>query len=832
MAGTERGFGSYSPLMRQDLAYALKTLVKQRGFTATALVTLALCIGANTAIFTVLEHVVLRGLPFPEPDRLVTMYNLYPGVRVTEYGSNGVPDYLDRRKLTNVFSEVALTGNIGYEVGLGGSPQRIRGQYVTPSFFTVLGVRPLLGRTFSEEEGTLGKEKVAVLTEGLWKDMFGHDPNVAGKDIRLNGSLYRIVGVMPASFRIADDDDQVRIYTSFAFRPDQTTNQARHSNNWGMIARLKPGVTLAQARERLDDLNRRNLDLMPEARQLILDTRFYTKIVKLKDEIVRDIRPTLYLLQIAVAVVLLIGCVNMANLMLVRSNVRLKELAIRYSLGAGRWRIARQLITESVLLALLGGALGIGVGYAGVRLLSYLGAKDLPRGGTVAIEAGALAFTGAIAILTGLVFGSVPLFHVLRSDLNEIFRGNERGGTSGRGAMWVRSALVVSEFGFAFVLIVGAGLLTMSFARLLRVDPGFKPDHVMTAAVSLPRQRYGDDARTRNFLADLTQRVAAIPGVRHAALTTYLPFGGNNNASVIMIVGRPLGPGETPPVPGWNHVGAGYFDAMGIPILQGRGIADSDGQDAPKVAVIDRFLALKYFPNGDAVGHKIQRGIQLPGDKDVPPECTIVGVAGSVKTGSLAEDNPVGQVYFSYKQFVPRNGYLVVRTGGGDAQLMGAMRRELQRLDPEMPLVDAKAMPERLSTSLKSRRAAMTLCLIFAGLALLLAAIGIYGVLAYSVAQRTREFGIRVALGASSRELVGMVVKQGLRMAALGLAAGAAGAFAVTRMMRALLFDVRPADPGVFLMVAVVLAAVAALASLIPSARAVRVPPATALRYE
>ncbi len=818
--------------MRQDFVYALKTLARQRGFTAAALFTLALCIGANTAIFTELEHVVLRALPFPQSNQLVTMYNLYPGVGVTENGSNGIPDYLDRRKLRNVFSEVALSGSIGYEAGLGGSPQRIRGQQVTPSYFTVLGVRPLLGRTFTEEEGTLGQEKVAVLTEGLWKDMFGRDPNIAGKDIRLNGSPYRIVGVMPASLRIADDDDQVRIYTSFAFRPEQTTDQARHSNNWGMIARLKPGVTLAQAQERLDDLNRRNLDIMPETRQLLLDARFYTKIATLKDEIVRDIRPTLYLLQIAVAVVLLIGCVNLANLMLVRSTVRLKELAIRYSLGAARWRIARQLLTESVLLTLLGGALGIGVGYGGVRLLSYLGANDLPRGSTVALDGGALAFTAAIALLTGLVFGSVPLFHVLRSNLGEIFRGNERSGTSGRGATWVRSALVVSEFAFAFVLIAGAGLLTMSFARLLRVDPGFNPDSVMTAAVSLPHQRYGDDVPARNFFANLTQRVAAIPGVRHAALTTYLPFSGDNNSSVIMIVGHALAPGETPPVPGWNHVGAGYFDAMRIPILQGRGIADSDGAGAPKVVVIDRFLAHKYFPHGDAVGHKIQRGIQVAGDKDVPPECTIVGVAGSVKTGSLAESNPVGQVYFSYKQFVPRNGYLVVRTERDDPQLTAAMRRELRQLDPEMPLVDAKTMPERLSTSLTTQRAAMTLCLIFAGLALLLAAVGIYGVLAYSVSQRTREIGIRVALGAGSHEIVAMVVKQGLRMAALGLAVGAAGAFAATRMMTALLFDVRPADPGVFLMVAVVLAAVASLASLIPSARAVRIPAATALRYE
>ncbi len=814
--------------MPQDFAFGLKILLKQRSFTVAALLTIALCIGANTAIFTVLENVVLRPLPYPDDDRLLTMFNVYPGVGVIDRGANGVPDYLDRRKMTDVFSEVALLGDNGYEIGMSGSPQLIHGEYVTPSFFKTLGVRPLLGRTFTEEEATLGKEKVAVLSEGLWKEQFAGDPKVAGKDIRLNGNRYRIVGVMPGTFGIPGGD--VRVWVSFAFTQQQTSDDARHSNNWGMIARLKPGVTLTQARERIDALNHRNLDLFPKYRQLIVNARFGTRILLLKDEMVRDIRPALYLLQIAVGVVLLIGCVNVANLMLVRSNARMKELAIRYSLGAGRWRIARQLLTESLLLSLAGGALAVGIGYGGVRLLSYLGAKDLPRGQAIGIDGTALAFTAAIALLAGIAFGSAPLFHVLRRDLNEVFRGGERSGTAGRGAAWVRSALVVCQFALAFILLIGSGLLTVSFARLLKVDAGFQADNVATAEIALPKARYSDDARARNFVSDLLARLAAIPGVRHVGATTFLPFSGNNNSSVIMIVGHALAPGENPPVPGWNQVNAGYFQAMGIPVLQGRALSESDGPDSPKVVVIDQFLARKHWPRGNAIGAQITRGIELGGYK--PDVCTIVGVVGSVKTGDLAENNPVGQVYYSIRQYPPRDMHLALKTDSGNSQTVTAVRRELRRADPEMPLFDVKTMTERLSSSLANRRAAMALCLMFGVLALLLAAIGVYGVLAYSVSQRTREIGVRVALGAGARDVVGMVVGQGLRMAAAGLAIGAMGAFAVTRLMSAMLFEIRPSDPKVFLIVTVVLAAVSAIASLIPSARAARIPPAVALRYE
>lgn len=810
--------------MWQDVKLALKLLWTQKAFSLAALLTLALCIGANTAIFTVLDTVVLRGLPFSEADRLVTMYNVYPGVGV-ERGSNGVPDYLDRRKLTDVFAEVALIGYSGYDVGQDGSPQRIQGQYVTPSYFRTLGIRPVLGRVFSEDEAILGKEKVALLGEGLWRSLYAGDPDIVGRDIRLSGAPYRIVGVVPDSFGLSSDPP--RIWVPFAFTPQQTSDDARHSNNWGMIARLQPAVTVAYAQQRLDALNRENLERFPKYRSLLENARFGTRVLGLQDELIRDIRPTLYLLQAAVGVVLLIGCVNLANLLLVRSNLRMRELAIRFSLGAGRWRLGRQLLTESVLLSVIGGILGVAVAFGGVRFLATIGARELPRGNSIQIDGAVLAFTAAVAVLTGLAFGSVPLVHVMRRDLNAVFRDNDRGGTSGRHSLSLRSALVVCQVSLAFVLLVGSGLLTLSFVRLLSVKPGFHPENVATARFSLPRSRYKEDALALNFISGLLGKVRAAPGVEHAGATTYLPFSGNNNSSVVSIVGRPLGPGENPPVPGWNTVDSGYFSAMGIPLLQGRPFADSDAKESQKVVIIDEFLARKYWPKGDAIGNQVRRGIE---DKD--DACTIIGVAGSVKTGNLAEQNPVGQIYFHYRQFVPRSMHVVLKSQLGGAQLTSALRREILSADAELPLFDTKTMPERIAASLLDKRAAMLLCSIFGGLALLLAAIGIYGVLAYSVAQRTREIGIRTALGAGVSDILGMTLGQGLRLAGTGLALGAVLSFLVMRLVTAMLYDVKPADPLVFAAGTLVLGAVAGLASLVPSLRAVRVKPAVALRYE
>ena len=578
-------------------------------------------------------------------------------------------------------------------------------------------------------------------------------------------------------------------------------------------------------------LNKFQIERSGPLRTLLENARFGSVVVGLKDQMVKDIRPTLYLLQGAVLFVLLIDCVNVANLMLVRANIRMKELAIRHSLGAARGRLARQLLTESVTLAGIGGLLGIGLAYAGVQVLAWLGAHDLPRGANLHLDGRALLFSALVAGLTGLVFGSVPVYHLMRRDLNAIFRQNGRTGTSERSAVWTRSALVVCQVSLAFVLLIGASLLGLSFARLLNVSPGFQAENVQTATFGLPYSRYSDAARTANFTASVLEQIRAVPGVLHAGTTDFLPFGGNQNASVITIEGYAMANGENPPVPGWGVVDPGYFETMGIPLLQGRGFTAADTADSLHVAVIDQYLAHKYFPKGDAVGRQITRGLGAD-HEEKNYLCTIAGVVGSVKTSDLAEKTPIGQVYFAHRQYPSRNNYLVVKSRGGDASVASAVRAIFAKADPELPLFDVRTMTQRLETSLRERRAVMLVCGAFAALALVLSAIGIYGVLAYTVSQRTREFGIRVALGAQAGTVVRMVVGQGIKLAAIGLVLGAVGAVALTRLMTTMLFDVKPGDPMVYLAVAAVLMLVAAAASFAPSVRVARIRPATALRSE
>jgi predicted permease len=460
-----------------------------------------------------------------------------------------------------------------------------------------------------------------------------------------------------------------------------------------------------------------------------------------------------------------------------------------------------------------------------VSLLSWLGAEELPRGGDIRIDSAVLLFTMAMTLLTGLVFGSVPLLSLFKRDLNEVFRGNERMGTAGRHALSLRAALVVTQISLAFMLLIGSGLLTRSFMRLMTVNPGFRPENVATARFSLPSNRYKDGPQRRAAVDALLEKARAIPGAKYVGVTTFLPFSGNYNASGLVIEDHPPKPGELPPVPGWNTISSGYLQAMGIPLLSGRNFSDSDGSDSLRVALVDQFMARKYWPNGDPIGSKV-RGME---SKDA---FTIVGVVGSVKTSDLAEQNPVGQVYFHYKQNPP-DGMSVVMRGETDRTLLtGSLRGALAQVDPELALFDTKSMPERLSGSLLNRRAAMALCLIFAGLALLLAAIGIYGVLAYSVAQRTREIGIRMALGANAPDVLQMVLGQGAKVTGIGLAIGGAGAFLITRAMVSLLFEVKSYDPLVFLATGALLAAVALVASLIPSLRAMWIHPSEALRHD
>jgi predicted permease len=815
--------------MLQDFRFGLKLLWKEKAFAITALLTLALCIGANTAIFTVLRTVVLEPLAFTAPDRLVSVFNIYPGIEVSDNGSNAVPDYFDRRQLTEIFESVTLTRGNGFDLGSEGSAVHLEAQSITPSFFHVLRVSPAVGRAFTEDDAVYKKDQFVILSYGLWKDKFAGDVHIVGRDIRLSGRPYRVVGVMPRGFE--SPGSGAKLWVPLSFAPEQTLDSARHSNSWDMIARLQPGVSIATAQRRIDVLNKFQVERAGQLRKLLENARFGSIVRGLKDEMVHDIKPTLYLLQAAVVFVLLIGCVNVANLMLVRSNIRMKELAIRHSLGAARGRLARQLLTESVTLAALGGAFGILLAYGGVRVLAMLGAQELPRGAAIHLDGSALAFSAALAGLTGLVFGSVPVYHLMRRDLNVIFRQTGRTGTSERGAVWTRSALVVCQVTLAFVLLIGAGLLTLSFARLLNVSPGFQPRNVDTAMFLLPNSRYKDVAEMRSFVSRVMEGMRAIPGVERAGVANLLPFGGNNNNSVMTFEGRALGPGENPPVPQWNVVDPDYFATMGIPLLQGRFLDRTDAATSQRVVVIDQYLAHKYFPKGDAIGARIIRGLpNLHPDKEYL--CTIVGVAGSVKTSDLAERNPIGQIYFANDQYPNRYLFLAVKSRGNDAGIAAAVRREFAKADPELPLFDVKTMEQRLATSVRERRAAMTICGAFAALALVLSAIGIYGVLAYTVSQRTREFGIRIALGARGGTVVGMVMGQGLRLAAIGLTLGVAAAALLTRLMTKMLYDVKPTDPLVFAIVGGVLMLVAMAASLVPSMRVARIKPAAALRVE
>jgi predicted permease len=813
--------------MLQDLRFGLKLLWKEKGFTATALATLGLCIGANTAIFTVLHAVVLAPLPFPQPDRLVAIGNIYPGVGMTRPGESAIPDYLDRRKMTDVFDSVALRSRTGFDMGAEGSPVRMDADFVTPSYFRVLRASPMMGRLFAEDDAVFQKSGFAILSYGLWRDLYGRDPQVVGKDIRLSGVPHRIVGVMPEGFAGPGGWTQARLWVPLTWRPEEGTDDGRHNNNWDMIARLGPGVTVGVAQQHIDALNRYNVEHAGRLRKLLEDARFASVVSGFREDATAQVRPTLYLLECAVAFVLLIGCVNVANLMLVRSNVRMKELAVRHSLGAGRGRLAMQLLVESLTLAALGGALGVLLGMGGVGLLARLGADALPRGETIAIDPTVLTFSAALAVATGLIFGSAPVYHLVRQDLTSVFRSTERTGTTEKRALWTRSALVVCQVSLAFVLLIGAGLLTLSFARLLNVNPGFVAENVQTASFSLPRSRYADEERSRALVTGLLEEVRAIPGVTAAGVDNTLPFSGNNSDAVVQVVGYPLAPGELPPVPFNSTVDPGFFAALKIPLREGRVFRDSDTAQSLKVVVIDEYMAKKYWPKGSAIGGQIHNGVD-----EKSPLFTVIGVVGTVKGQDLAEKNQLGHLYLTYQQNSFGRMYVVVRTAANDTRAIGAVREVLRKADPELALFDTRSMPERLARSVRDRRASMVICLAFAVLALVLSAIGIYGVLAYTVTQRTREFGIRMALGARAGDIVGMVLKHGVRLAAIGLGLGLAGAFALTRLMSGMLFDVKPADPMVFGAVAAALMAVAGLASLLPSLRVTRIRPASALRYE
>jgi predicted permease len=813
-----------------DLKYAGRVLWKDRGFAATVILTLAVCTGANAAIFAIINGVLLRPLSIPEADRLVTLYNSYPKAGV-ERASTGVPDYYDRLRETDAFEELALYRLSGQTIGTQNDPQRLTGMSVRPSLFRMLRATPHRGRVFREDEGELGREREVILSYALWQQLFSAQDSPVGRDLRINGENYTIVGVMPQSFYFMDPD--VKLWTPLAFTAEQKSDDARHSNSWTMVGRLKPGVSVAVAQQQIDALNARNLERFAALKQILINAGFHTVVVPLQKDLVREVRSTLLLLWAGVLFVLAIGAVNITNLVLIRSSSRMRELATRHALGASMPRLMRHLVTETVVLTTIGGALGLAVGNAALIALDGVGLDALPRANEIRINAEVIAFAFALALLVGVAVGLAPLARLTALNLAQAFREEGRGGTSSRGARAVRKLLVASQVAFAFMLLAGAGLLLASFQRVLAVKPGFDPSNVLTARVSPPVSRYRDEAAIRTFADRFLIGVRSIPGVQRAGISSSIPFGGDFSDSVILAEGYQMSPGESLISPYRVIATPEYFDALNVPLKRGRSFNDSDTETSPGVVIVDQRLAQRFWPGADPIGRRMFQP-ENPNDLVTPDKntrwLTVVGMVGETKmAGLVTTEDRVGTYYYPLRQASQRSLTLAIRTAGDPLAVAPAIRQQLRALDPELPLYSVRTMTDRMNESLADRRTPMVVALVFAVVALFLAAIGLYGVLAYQVSQRTREIGIRLALGSDARRVFGLIVKEGMTLMVAGFVVGITGAFAIRRTMAAQLYGVGPMDPLVLGGVATVLAIVTFAACTLPARRASRIDPIVSL---
>ncbi len=721
-----------------DLRFALRLMARDRIFTLGAILTLAVCVGANAAIFAVVRSVLYRPLPYADPQQLVLLYDSFPGAGVERAGTS-VPNYVDRLALESVFESQALYRSRGLDVGLAGSAERVRAMEVSPSFLHLLRSAPVRGRDFTASDGTPGQHRKAILDFGFAQTTFGAPDSAIGRELRINGEAYQVIGVMPRGFAFVDPD--VRIWIPLAFSNEDRSEDRRYSQNHDEVARLAPGATIEQARQRVDVLNAANLERAGKLKPMLVSAGYSSRLVPFADDLVNSVRRPLQLLWGGVLFVLLIAAVNVTNLVLVRASGRSKELATRHALGAARGRVARQLLTETTVLAAAGALLGVVFGAALLRYLASGGLADLPRGNEIRMDAVVVAFTLGVATLLGIATAAVPIVHLAGLDVLRALRDEGRSGTAGRGARLFRRSMVVAQVALAFVLLAGSGLLFSSFRQLMAVDPGFRPERLLTGKVNPPDVRYPDDNAVRAFAARALEGIRQLPGIQAAGMTTMLPFGGNNSSSVILAEGYVPAPGESVISPNSIAATPGYFEAMGIPLVRGRFFTDGDGPGAPGVIIVDERLARKFWPGADPIG----RRMLMP---DRPEELTqpgpdanwlrVVGVVRTVKMQGLGEsaDERVGAYYLPLAQR-PGNGLTVAVRTASDPQLAtAAIRRVVATLDPALPFHDVRTMPERLERSLTPRRTPMLLSLAFGATALLLAAIGIYGVLAYQVGLR------------------------------------------------------------------------------------------------
>jgi putative ABC transport system permease protein len=806
----------------QDIRYGFRMLIKRPGFTIIVVLTLALGIGANTTIFSAVDAVLLNPLPYKDPDRLMAVWETNKQLSPEMWDRNEVamPNFLDWRSRNQVFEQL---GSLFYaDVNLTGvaEPERIKSCVVTTNFLQVLGIQPMIGRSFLPEEEKLGSPRVVIISSGLWERLLGSDPNLTNKSLTLNGNPIAVIGVMPRGFDLQFPTN-MRVDMWLPMRIDPA-NVDRDDHYLYALARLKPGVSRDQAQSEMNLIATQLQQQYPET-----NAQKGVNIIPLRKQLVGKVESYLYLLFGAVGFVLMIVCANVAGLLLARVTARHKEVAVRIALGASRWRIIRQLFTESIILSVLSGLLGLLFAYGGIKLLVALTPPDVPRLHEIGLHIPVFLWTLVITILTGVLFGLAPALQASRPDLNDALKksaGRSQGGFQ-RGGL--RNLLIVTEVAVALLLSVGAGLMIKSFMRLQQVSPGFEASSLLTMNIALPRQKYREPQQANAFFDQLAERIKILPGVKSVGGIDPLPFSNSNASTSFVIEGAPAVPLADRPEVGERSVTPAYFETMGIPVLKGRSFTAQDRDNTPHVVIVNEALASQYWPNQDVIGKRL-------GFEDDPSKQSwreIVGVVGNVKHKGLeTEANP--EVYLPYQQF-PRNFMsVVVRTSSDPLSMIPAIRSQVFTIDKDQPVFDIMTMDQRVAKSVASSRFVMLLLGAFSVLALGLAALGLYGAMSYLVTQRTQEIGLRMALGARRIDVFKLVVGKGMRLAIIGTAIGLVASLALTRVMGTLLFEVTPTDALTFVIVSVVLLTVALLACYIPARRATNVDPLTSLRYE
>ena len=818
-----KGGGIFETLA-QDIRYGVRMLVKHKAFTSIAIITLALGIGANTAIFSVVNELLLQPLPYRDAERIATVWEVTPEGRHQNTTSRA--NFRAWREQNTSFQNIAAFTDQRLNLTGTGEPEELSVQFATPEFFKILGVDPILGRTFLPEDDKGGRSPVAVLGYGLWQRRFGGQASVVGQPITLNGVKFTVIGVMPPSFQfhIKQRSGTGRPAELWTVLPMLTGPGANERGRFlGAVARLKDGVSVDQAVAEMRTIEARLSDETPQ-----YNKNYTAEVVPLREQFFGNVRRPLWLMMGAVGFVLLIACANVANLLLSLATSREKEIAVRAALGARRIRIVRQLLTESLLLALLGSVLGLGFAWLGIKALVAISPRDLVSLQTVGLNVAVLGWTLGVSMLTGIIFGLAPALHVSRLNLNDSLKdGGKSEAGHASGSRRLRNALVVSEIALAVVLLASAGLLIRSFVRLQQVDRGFITDNVLTMVIRLPEARYREDPQLVQFFSQALERVRQLPTVRSAGIVNFLPlYGGLGSSTAFKILGQPVPPPGQEPSTDVRVADSGYFGTLGIPLLRGRNFSDSEQREAKHVILINEALARKHFPNGDPIGQKLDVAMF-----ENPTPAEIIGVVGNVRYDSLIDEAPPA-VYFPHPDLAYPFMTLVVRTDGDPTAIAPAIQREIRALDPNQPLSDVRTMNQVMSEWVARSRFNTLLLGLFAGLATLLSAVGIFGVMNYSVALRTRELGLRLAVGAQPRQVLLLVLKQGLVLTIVGVGLGLLAAFGLTRLLSGLLFGVAAVDVMTFASISLLLLIVSLLACYLPARRAMRIDPLRALRYE